>query len=53
MWTVLAVGLDGMHLNDILEVIWGRNGKRVGEVNEVMEYVVLHLNLSHSLQVDP
>ena len=48
MWKVLAVGLDGMHLNDILEMVWGRNGKRVREVNEVM---VLHLNLSHSLQL--
>ena len=51
IWKVLAVGLDGMHINDILEVVWGRNGKRAGEVNEVMEYVVLHLNLSHSLQL--
>ena len=43
MWTVLAVGLDGMHLNDILEVVWGRNGKRVREVNEVMFYTSIYL----------
>ena len=50
MWKVLTVGLDGMHLNDILEVVCGRNGKRTGEVKEVVEYVVLH-NLSHSPQL--
>ena len=48
IWKVLAVELDGMHLNNILGVVRGRNRKRAGEVNEVM---VLHFNLSHSLQL--
>ena len=55
IWKALAIRLDGVHLNSILEVVglgkeW-KMSRRDDKVKEVTKYVALHLNLSHSLQL--